>query len=486
MAELLNFTGGLQTTTSIFLRKADQLEHSINVHGDNIGTVTKRLGYTQHGDTLDSNQTIRGLHEYNDISGGTRRLFAYVNTDLMYDNSGTWTDISGAGGLDADAEIEMRTYLDQLFIVGADSSNNYITTANVDGTTYSTATNVTDAPKARYVEVYKGQLFLADVDVSGTRHPSRVYYSSVPNSAGTTITWPDTNYEAFDPDNGEAITGLHSNKSLDVLLIFKENSLHTFDLTRVRNVGNVGTNSHRSIETINFITFWFKAGQGIYAYSGIQPQLISRPIEKWIYGIDSPTGRQIVAAKENERIYKLYVGDITVPSDDEPGQTTTYTNCEIRYSVPDNTFTIYSYANNFTIYATHTDSSGDTHVYTGATDGKTYKLAKNNEAVYSDAGTDIAAEFMTKAIDMKQPSMKKYVDKTVVYSTNPQNLQMRSRVRNKEWNSFRTIDSDEFYYNLNTNNGRFHQFHFSEKSSSAPFKFEGLSFDPIAISQYHK
>ena len=462
----------LQTTTNVFLRKDDQLEKAINIHGDNIGSATKRPGYTKFGNTVSAGNAIRGVAEYRDISGGTQDLYTWANGGVLHGTGAAWTNIGSVAY--GDALISSKTFLDQLFFCGANSANQYITTALVDSGGVSIGGNVTGAPKAKYVEIYRGRVILADVEVAGIRRASRFYESSVPDSTGSIITWPTTNYEEVYPDNGEALMGIHTNKSLNQLLLYKENSMHAYDLTQIRDIGNVGTSSHWSIATVGFITYHFKAGQGIYAYSGIQPQLVSRPIDKWIKGIQGSVVP--FAANEEDKTYKLYVGQIIVDGE-------TYENCEIRYAVPDNAWTIYSYAEAFTCYAPHT-VSGVTRIYSGTTAGIIHQLARNIDGVYSDNGAPISAEFTTKAFDLQSPSAKKFVDKAVVFSTNTQNVQGRMRAPNKDWCSEFSLDQLEQYINLNPQDGRFIMFNFSESSTDQSFQIDGISFDPLITSEY--
>lgn len=463
----------LQTTTSSFLRKDDQLELAINVHGENIGALIGRLGYTKQGDTVTASQGIRGLISYPDISGGTTRLFAGVNGDFKwYDGSSAWTTAVSYGVVDAD--VNAKVFLDKLFICGANATNDYITTTIIDGVTPLTGGDVTDAPSARYIEVFKDRLFLADIKISGTRYGSRFYESSPPDVDTLAITWPSTNWDEILANNGESIMGLHANRALNQLLLFKENSIHAYDLTTIRDVGAVGTSSHRSIQTINFITFWFKKGEGIYAYSGIQPQLISRGIEKWIRGIQGTCTP--FAAKEYERIYRLYVGDIVVDG-------ATYTNCEIRYCVPDNTFTIYSWFDNITSFAPHT-VAGVQRVYGGTSTGEVHEFAQGTDAVYTDNGEPIAGEFMTKAFDFGRPGTRHFIDKIMVYSSNAQNITGRVRAKGRDWSTFFALDQSEQLVNINPDEGRFHQFHFSWKGGNAPPKIEGFTTDPLETSSF--
>lgn len=471
MSDLLQFTDGLQTTTSTFLRKEGQLEKSINVHGDNVGILTKRLGYSKFGDTVSSGNSITGLYSYADIGGGTTRLFAFANGTLKYYNGTVWTSITSL--TPTTAKVEMRVFLDQLFVFGSDGGT-YVTPTNIDGTTVSTATNLTSAPKGKFVEVFLDQLYVANVEVSSVRYPSRVYRSSLPDTGGTLITWPSTNYESILTNNGEELTGMHTNKMLNQLLLFKDTSCHAWDGFRIRDIGNVGTNAHRSIQTINFTTFFYsQVRRAVYAYSGVQPQSISRGVKKWIRGIQDPTA---VHAGQDEDAYKLYLGTCVVDGE-------TYTNCEFRYSVADNTVTIYSYHDTFKIYAEH-KVDGFTRLYGGASDGDVHQMAIEGDAVYSDDSNPIAAEFMTKALYLDKPSNKKFVDRAALYTINAQNLQGRMRERGKDWSTYFSIDKPEDFVNLSPNDSNFIQFHFSENSTTSPFQFEGLSFTGGETTRY--
>ena len=458
--DIKHFAGMLQTKTSSFLRGEDELIHVVNAHGDEIGSLTQRLGYGQHGDALEVAQSVLGLHSYPDVSGGTENLLAYVNGKLKYNNSGTWTNIQT--GLLADAKPEFVTFIDQTFIVGKNASGTYLTTAVIDGTSYSTTGNVTDAPQGSDIEVFADQVYI----LKG----SKVYYSSLPDVAGTTITWNTT--EDFFPvytRNGEDAECIHTNKTINELLIFKPSSLHAWDTFRLRDAGNVGTTAKRSVATVDYVTmFYNKHKKKIYAYSGSLPQNVSRKIDKWVKGIQNPD--DVFAIDEENEFYKFYAGQVIVSDGNE---NVTHNNCEFRYSLPDNTWTVYKWFDNFTVYTKH-KVSGVERIYAGADDGEVHQLAKEGDAVYTDDGNAIGAEFMFE-LDLGVPSERKFIDRILIYSTQAQNLQGRVRARGKDWSSWFTIDKDELERSINPDDGRFLQFHFSSKSSNPPFKFEGIS-----------
>jgi hypothetical protein len=468
---LLTFADGLQTTTNSFLRKDSQLELAINVHGDTIGSITKRLGYTALGTA--SGNPGKGLYSYARQADGTTRLFRASGGNLDYFNGSAWANVTTY--TPTDARLFMITYIDQLFIVGVNSSGSYISPINVTALTPSTTTNLVGAPKAKCIEVYNDQLYFGNISSGGTHFGSRVQYCDLPDSATeSTITWTSTNYESIYPHNGDTITALHTNKYLNTLLIFKNNSVHAWDSYRIRDIGNIGTNSQKAVTTINYTTFYYAPKRGFYSYSGITPTLVSRPIDKWIKGIQDPDA--VCLGKEDERILKAYVGTCVVDGK-------TYNNIEIRYAVNDNAWWIYQYANDFQQYAEH-GISNVTRLYGIDSVGGVYQMAQGADVVHSDNGNDISAEFMTKALDLGVPSWQYTVDRAMFYATNTNGLTGRARFRGKDWGTYFNIDKPETIVNINPGQGRFLQFHFSETSQNAPFQFDGLSFDPTLAASY--
>ena len=265
---------------------------------------------------------INGIHpQY--LKDGTKRLLIVVNkggdaSELKYQNGVTWTLVTSGNVFPSEGRIEMRTFINHVFIVGATvaDSPTWATTASLAGTTYSTSTNVTDAPKARYIEVYKDLVYLANIQISSTNYPSRVFYSD--DVVSSAITWTSTNWFDINEDDGDKIMGLGLNS--DRLLIFKEWSLYRFDTNTVIKVSDVGTTTSRSIKNIDIYTFFFNRS-GVYKYAGGRPIRISEPVQDLIDGMTS-SPYDVVGSVDREH-YRLFIGDTT----DEDGET--HTNLEL-------------------------------------------------------------------------------------------------------------------------------------------------------------
>jgi len=55
--QIFDFSGGVQTKTTKFLRRVSEVEHAVNVDLETIGGISKRKGYTQKGPTFTSTTT---------------------------------------------------------------------------------------------------------------------------------------------------------------------------------------------------------------------------------------------------------------------------------------------------------------------------------------------------------------------------------------------------------------------------------------------
>ena len=159
---------------------------------------------------------------------------AGTNLVLAYNNAGTWTDIALANAWDAyeDCDVEMEDFINYCFFVGYDDTDSvFLPVGSLTGTTFSTSTNVTNMPKAKYIKRYRDRLYIGNCDISGTAYPYRVYFSSVP-SAGS-ISWTVAS-DFIDVDYSEAITGLGEN--WDRLMIFTEFSAYVYNQSEKKKV----------------------------------------------------------------------------------------------------------------------------------------------------------------------------------------------------------------------------------------------------------
>lgn len=132
-----------------------------------------------------------------------------------------------------------------------------------------------DPPPAgvRYLAFHEGRLFAAD--------DYNVYYSAITAQGAFPEAFDaEAGFEPINPGDGQRITGLHV--AHEMLLVFKEASVWgifgsdpaTWDVRRI--IADTGCLSHRSILTVEDITYWWSA-QGPVSWGGSgQPQFIGK------------------------------------------------------------------------------------------------------------------------------------------------------------------------------------------------------------------
>lgn len=332
---------GIQTKTSDLLMAEDELKEVLNVDLSKYGIIQKRAGYSQRGDVIASDKEVLGLFQYYNTGGDSQLVVGMNSTDdstliiRARETQNFNIDVTELAGFE-DCRLDAENFIDYLFIVGYDSADDvFIDTGCWNGSAWSTATNLTDAPNGKFIILVNGYLLIINgEDENSNRAPSRVWWPDPPTSLPVTLTWDnDNNWWDFFPDNGEEITGAISNFNKG--LIFKNSSIHAFDpVAQTSQVisANIGCDSHRSIQNVNKYTIFYNR-KGIYATNGLDLQLISNPVEKYIDAIDQDEIGNVCAGVKENKYYHLFIGDVTVDSTD-------YTNCELVYDTVQNSWTV--------------------------------------------------------------------------------------------------------------------------------------------------
>ncbi len=403
-------------------------------------------------------------------SNGTNKIVTACNGDLFVYNSGTTNWDAQNQYLNVTSKVEFATFLDYLFTV------NYTEPTRVyDGSTWSQVTNVTSAPKSKYIKVYGTRVYLGYCNVSGTVYPSRVYMSSLPSS--NAITW-DTVNDWFDvrTDDGEVINGFGTNSNR--LLIFKDSSLYRWDTYSLQEVrGSVGTTSGRSIANIRDYTI-FLHRTGFYAYNGTSSQLISNAVSPFIEGITASNLSNAVAWVDGNH-YRCYVGNISNSDED-----ISITNAVFDYDVSSNNWTIRDLKDTVTCAIPNTVSGAYT-VYLGTSNGKVRQL-ESAYSITSDTNTLNAISFEVETIEYypNDPETLKQFSFAYAYASKGSGISVSYRVVGKPFNEAENwipcgqlrdrvtrIDFD-----LDKSVGRGIQFKFSESSKAGPVHLEGFTF----------
>src|SRR3990167_7056128 len=441
-----------------------------------IGSILKRPGYGKIGTALEAGKSILSLHNFRQ-STSIQKMLATVDdatsddTQLFYGTGGSWTEITGAETAwanKAGIAVEMEDFLGYCFFVGWGSTDGFITPSSLTGTTFSTSTNVTSMPNAKFITRYRDRLYIANTDISGTATPYRVYYSSIPTAGA--ITWTVAT-DFFDVDYSEAITGISTN--WDRLMVFTEYRAYMVTqspLTK-KQVWDTGCSAHRTIKNLGALMIWANR-DGVYVSpGGSYPQNVAgRAIDFIRYSNMTTAFAEIV-----DEEYHLYLGAVTVNG-------ISYANCSLILSLPTMTWRLNEYADTLgsmgKFYATGQDS-----LYLGATDGEIHKLGKYIDSTLqkTDNGTPIHSFFQTGHMDFGMPSGIKRFNKIFAYADRAQGLFLRARAVDEnaqavtKWMPLGELKKYISEFQVNPEKGYFLQVEGAENGSNEYWSFYGFT-----------
>jgi len=443
------------------------------------GVLKKDLGYAQVGSTtLAASQPIRSLYHFRQTSA-VDKLLATCNdaagdddTMLHYSTGGNWTPVADAetawNGYE-DVDVEMEAFIGYCFFVGHATTDGFLPVGSLTGTTFSTSTNVTNMPGAKYIKRYRDRLYIANCDISGTAYPYRVYFSSIPTAGA--ITWTVAS-DFIDVDYSEQITGIEQN--WDRFIIFTEFSAYMYDQASKKKIWDVGCAGQRTIQNVGaFMIFANK--DNVYMSTGGRPEPIGNNIRQMLQA-SSPADWRSAAVDEE---YNLYLGD-SVSAGGE-----TYTNLMVTYDTLTQMWRWRELGDAVDSLAKYT-SSGDDFLVIGAADREVHKKSKYSDTtpIYADDGIVINAHWRTKAYDLTDPSVIKTIKKVVAYTEFGNNMTLRYRIYDKNREilmPFANIGTLNKVVNtfkkLKYKEGNFIQFEGKERSDQKAFRFFGFSIE---------
>lgn len=461
MYSVRNLDGGINRAVGEFLQDKGEFQLLVNYNLDEIGNIKKVPGYYQRGSSVDGATNTLGLTPF--YYGNSLKQVAVINgasdADAYIYNpeSGAWDAESLS--LSSGAKCEFINYLDGLFMVNYEDDTRYY-----NGTSWSTSTNVTNAPKARYIANYSDRVYLANLDVSGTTHPSRVAYSSLPDDSYA-ITWDmtsDGQYFDVSPKDGDEIKGLNVN--FHRLHIFKEESLWRYDKnTLAQFPGAPGTNSQRTIKNALGYTLYFHKS-GVYMIDQGSVVKVSRAINDVIEGIKSINLAR-TCAEVNDDHYRLFVGDVV-----NKNTGLEVDNCLLDFDVAKRRWTIESLDHIPRVFSVYRDDRSDMTYsdsdYTYSYVDKTYSglVSAEDFRFFGDSSGDIwqfddsknqfdtsniSAYFETPNYYFAGVHMKGNLQAFKIYIEKARRLRIYFSVNDRPWQPLQRIkDSDkkEIYY----------------------------------------
>ena len=481
-----NFVGGINQAAGKLVRVNDEVDFIQNGELEQIGPIHKVRGYSQRGADVSTDHNILGAVGAIKSDGTMKQILVADetgNSDAFTYNSisDVWTQ--HALSLTSGSKAELEQFLDGFFMVNFTEATRFN-----DFTQWYTTTNVTNAPKAKYIKLYLSRLYLGYVVDGASTYPSRVIYSELPTGTPYSLTWNNTdNYFDVDPEDGDVIKALSVNANR--LLVFKENTLHRYDTnTRYKVPGCPGTVSQRSVREIQGWTMYLHSS-GIWGYDGTTSQLLSRKIKDIIDGISTRDFTNACATVRGDHYY-LYVGDI---NNTKTGLT--ITKCLIDMDIAKNAFTIRSLEKEPQMFFDYRDDrsnvtydsatityddanttynglvSSEQRIFFGATDGAVYQFDTGN----TFDGTDISFIVETQDYYLGYPAINKLFQKIIMFVDSRKSVQVQYKLDEDNWKSLGKVTKtqSELIFPSGSRGKRI-KLRVSESSSGDRFAFEGF------------
>lgn len=388
---LFDFTGGVNTASSIDNLLENELLIAENVELSQRGGFRRRTGISEYANIGSSR--IERLIEFEYYDTGTQsrvnKKLALMNGDLIDIDTQTVLT-SGLGN-----HVSFEVFNDKLYILGNGLYKVYDGSTLSDVTNSETDSNLDAIKRCKYL-VQRGQRFFVAGD---PENPNLLYFSEV----GDPTYFKTTSIVKAVTDDGDVITGLKEFHG--ALLVFKSRAIFAWfgydpatDVQFQRLNVHTGTKAHRTIQYVGNSLF-FLGEDGVYALVGTYKDVIStikisKNINELVKQINhkEPYEENTPCAVYYDGKYMLSVStgeDVNV---------------------------------NDTIYVFHknlfdTNESESWVVYTGwnisdfllARDGTLYSASSStgrihlHEDIYNDLGNGIALKMKLKPLSIKAP-----------------------------------------------------------------------------------
>jgi hypothetical protein len=403
----------------------DSVQLAVNMCFDRIGAITTRPGVATYATSRSGSVTSLGSLN---IQGGVKRLYSQVGTNISVWNGATWTT---ARTTTVSTKARYGQWLNRVYMVnGTDALQ------CSSGGAFSAEAGfipATTMPVGDYIQAgFDGRIWVA------SKANDALYFSDIvqftPPSTYT-ITYDTANYiQSLSPQDGESISGLF--RVPKALLVFKQN--HIYRVYSATNVDpypayNVGTYSQESIVQAKD-GLYFHHSSGFYKFTyDSQPTEISRRIIDFVKAIPRTAYENVVGIYDGYDAVKWSVGPLTVDG-------VTYTNCQLRYTISTQVWTVYDF-NNINITALIRYDNGTTvEQVAGDSTGAIAKLDSGN--------TDLGNSFYYEVIDRERSftemsSSSKKVSGIAVMADNAAGTELQFKVNNQTENAWKYMGTLE-------------------------------------------
>ena len=353
-----------------------QLIRAVNVDSFPVGAKVTRPGYTSFLNTSNGSQ-VNSLFSWTRQDGSSIFLYRFSGNTLQYydvavgtatqwlncDN-GTFTGGSHVG----------NAVLNDVLIVG-DGINP--TRHSTDGTSF---TNTTLAPVGQFFTTYQGANG-ARVYIAGTA--SQLFYSVSGDATNWNLSGTSDSSSIFIPNDGRI--GKLMVLSGQLLIGKSQGRMYRWDGANLYDLANAsGPTSPYSFANIEGNGFWLNP-LGVMTSQGDSPQLISNPVQRFIYN-DANTGIGTgvfnnAPGAAHRYDYFLSIGSVQDDFTQEP-----LNNGILKYNYQKNEFLTYQFNDNPTAYHSFRDSNGQPKLIFGNAAGQCFTFGGT---AVTDAGNPI-------------------------------------------------------------------------------------------------
>jgi len=352
----LSAFNGINRNVSPFLTEQGDLSEAQNLTTQKVGILKKSFDYTIKGTQIVNNYPILGATDFFRNDGTHKHVVAIDGSSNaeIYIYGADWATQSQSLSAGNKVRFAYSPTIDTLFACNyADATRSY------NGTTWSTSTDVTNAPKAKFIFSFGDRIYLLNCKVGATEFPSRAYRS---DAIVTGVAWQTDENIVFN----DTITGVSLNMS--DLFVVCQSATYIFTLGDEKfQVSSIGGVSHESIIVHGRYTF-YAARDGYYAFDGRDTFKISLQIQDYWDQISEANYDDIQAVVKGDHIY-VYIGDITNPTDSSE----TLQNVLFDYNVLQNNWNRGKLGTNATNLHKFITTSGE-EIFMGDDDGNVYQM----------------------------------------------------------------------------------------------------------------
>ena len=456
----------------------NSVQLAVNMNFDRVGAVTTRNGVATYATSLSG--SISSFGTLNSQSNTTKYLFAQVGTSIkaLSSSAGTWATVRTAT---VTTKARFSQFLNRTWMVNGNAGDAPKTS---NGGTFDTTDVPATFPKGDFIEAgYDGRVWVADAS------KDILYYTDIVQSTnGTTYISPltfdlTTNFiTKFSPQDGESITGLF--RVPKALLLFKQN--HIYRIYNTTNVDpypayNVGTFSQESIvQAKDGIYFHHSSGFYKFAYD-TQPTEISRRVIDFVKAIPRSSYENIIGVYDGYDAIKWSVGSITVEG-------VTYANCQMRYSISTQVWTIYDFAGTNITAMIRYDNGTTIEQVAGTSTGLVGKLDSGN----TDFGSDINYEIIDRwrsFTDMY--AQAKNISGIMVMTENGAGMKLQYQTEKSSANAWTYVDTvksnyAELFPNASTDDFNSVRLRLVGNSNGTPIIYHGTELLSIQIKGFEE